>query len=184
MITHKEIFGWFDANAEKFYSMMIDRFPDGSRFLEIGAYMGQSTCFMAQEIKRKNRRICFDCIDHFKGNEDHQNQLAGRNLYHLFLDNMKRAGTLDTVHVYPMDANVAANLIYDDESLDFVFIDADHSYECVKNDIARWMPKVKKGGVISGDDYVRQHPGVIQAVNETFQNNFELLGRNWYHAKG
>ena len=42
---------------------------------------------------------------------------------------------------------------FEDGSLDFVFIDADHTYEAVKADIAAWKPKVKKGGVLCGHDY-------------------------------
>jgi hypothetical protein len=41
----------------------------------------------------------------------------------------------------------------DDESLDFVFIDADHSYAGVEKDIKLWMPKLKRGGLLSGHDY-------------------------------
>jgi predicted O-methyltransferase YrrM len=40
--------------------------------------------------------------------------------------------------------------LYEDESLDFVFIDASHEYEDVKDDITHWMLKVKDGGIISG----------------------------------
>lgn len=42
---------------------------------------------------------------------------------------------------------------FPDESLDFVFIDADHRFEYVTNDIAEWSKKVKKGGIISGHDF-------------------------------
>jgi hypothetical protein len=51
-----------------------------------------------------------------------------------------------------------------DESLDFVFIDADHDYEPVKKDIQAWVPKVRKGGVICGHDI--HLAGVYRAVNE------------------
>lgn len=54
-------------------------------------------------------------------------------------------------------------------SLDFVFIDADHSYEACKNDILNWRDRVKPGGILSGHDYGRQsHPGVTKAVDEIF----------------
>ncbi len=42
---------------------------------------------------------------------------------------------------------------FKDESLDFVFIDANHAYEDAVEDIALWSKKVKKGGVIYGHDY-------------------------------
>lgn len=40
-----------------------------------------------------------------------------------------------------------------DESLDFVFIDGDHRFEYVANDIAGWGKKVRKGGIIAGHDF-------------------------------
>jgi predicted O-methyltransferase YrrM len=51
-----------------------------------------------------------------------------------------------------------------DDSLDLVFIDADHSYEWVKKDIAAYKPKLKKGGWLTGHDI--DFPGVNRAVNE------------------
>ena len=44
--------------------------------------------------------------------------------------------------------------LFPDNSLDFVFIDGNHAYEYVKEDIRLWYPKVKKGGVFSGHDYI------------------------------
>ncbi|MGC2310398.1 MAG: class I SAM-dependent methyltransferase [Candidatus Babeliaceae bacterium] len=61
----------------------------------------------------------------------------------------------------------AAPLIADG-ALDFVFLDANHTYTYVKTDLNLWYPKVKPGGVIAGDDYATVHPGVPQAVDEFF----------------
>jgi len=44
--------------------------------------------------------------------------------------------------------------LFADGSLDFVYIDADHSYAGVLQDILRWAPKVKKGGTLAGHDYL------------------------------
>lgn len=67
----------------------------------------------------------------------------------------------------------AADLIAD-ESLDMVYIDADHSYEEVKKDILAWTPKVKMGGILSGHDYNPNGGfGVHRAVNELV-NGFVL----------
>lgn len=61
--------------------------------------------------------------------------------------------------------------LFADESLDFVYLDAQHSYEAVKADIETWYPKIKKGGLISGHDYFDVvidcgDFGVRKAVNE------------------
>jgi hypothetical protein len=53
--------------------------------------------------------------------------------------------------------------------LDFVFIDADHSYEAVKADIAAWRERIRPGGWLTGHDYDRnKFPGVVAAVDEAF----------------
>lgn len=60
--------------------------------------------------------------------------------------------------------------------LDFVFIDAGHGYEAVKADIALWAPKVRKYGWVMGHDYdPHRHPGVVQAVDEAFDDDVEIL---------
>lgn len=42
---------------------------------------------------------------------------------------------------------------FEDESLDFVYIDAGHDYKSAMEDIREWSKKVKKGGIVAGDDY-------------------------------
>lgn len=77
------------------------------------------------------------------------------------------------------DSREAAQSI-PDGSLDFVFIDADHSYEGCRADILAWLPKVKPGGVVSGHDYENtDYPkfGVKRAVDELFQE--VELGENF-----
>jgi len=53
-----------------------------------------------------------------------------------------------------------------DESLDFVYIDGDHTFDFVMRDLINWAPKVKMGGVIAGHDYYGfTRAGIIPAVN-------------------
>jgi len=61
---------------------------------------------------------------------------------------------------------------FEDNSLDFVYIDADHSYDFVMLDLILWGRKVKKGGIISGHDYyydnnkAGRRAKVTQAIND------------------
>lgn len=62
------------------------------------------------------------------------------------------------------------------EILDFVFIDGDHEYNVVKQDLEIWSSKIKNGGIISGHDYTWEKDkgtkrGVCLAVNEFFKKN-------------
>ena len=67
--------------------------------------------------------------------------------------------------------------MFNDDSLDFVFVDGDHSYEGCKADIEAWWPKLKKGGIMSGDDYGHTYNpaegkyGVVEAVEEFAKEN-------------
>lgn len=78
------------------------------------------------------------------------------------------AAANNRVRVIENPSWLAANLV-DDQSLDLVFIDADHSTVAVARDIDAWLPKVKAGGWIGGHDYKNTDPrfafGVEQAVD-------------------
>lgn len=66
-------------------------------------------------------------------------------------------------------SSVEASKLFKTNHLDFVFIDANHSYKNVLEDLQAWYPKVRKGGLMIGDDYIQIFPGVIKAVNEFFK---------------
>lgn len=44
--------------------------------------------------------------------------------------------------------------LFADESLDYVYIDGNHAYDYVKLDLETWYPKLKKGGILAGHDYI------------------------------
>lgn len=64
--------------------------------------------------------------------------------------------------------SVEAAKLIPDGSQDFVFIDGNHDYEDVKEDMETWYPKVRKGGILSGHDYYPKcaRGAVIKAVDE------------------
>jgi len=65
---------------------------------------------------------------------------------------------------------------------DVVLIDADYAYESVLEDINAWLPLIKKGGYLCGDDWCPGHPGVRKAVSERFGDNIEVdKNRMWWY---
>lgn len=74
----------------------------------------------------------------------------------------------DRAELMRMTSLEAAPLI-PDGSLDFVFIDAMHTYEAVTADIKAWFPKIRKFGILAGHDF--SWDGVKQAVNEFEQSS-------------
>ena len=69
------------------------------------------------------------------------------------------------------------------EPLDFVYIDGNHRYEYVKEDIELYFPKVKIGGVIGGHDFKKDEPGVIRAVFEKFGSSINNKNWDWWYVK-
>jgi len=72
------------------------------------------------------------------------------------------------------------------DSLDFVYIDGNHSYEFVKKDIENYYPKIKPGGIIGGHDFRADCEGLCRAVLEFGdKNNLELNGfpMDWWYEK-
>jgi FkbM family methyltransferase len=168
MIEHfyEKIDGWFDFQTV--YKDMVNKFQDGSHFVEVGAWLGRSTSFMAVEIVNSGKKIKFDVVDTWQGSEEHQGQIAtfDDSLFNKFLDGVRPVINYITP-VIGLSTEVVNK--YKDNSLDFVFLDASHDYENVKKDIEAWYPKVKENGIIAGHDYNSYDwPGVVQAVNEFF----------------
>ncbi|KAK3252098.1 hypothetical protein CYMTET_38591 [Cymbomonas tetramitiformis] len=52
------------------------------------------------------------------------------------------------------NSTVEAVKYFEDESVDFIYIDARHDYMSVKEDLELWYPKIRPGGIIAGHDYL------------------------------
>lgn len=182
---YQNIQGWF--GFQPIYEYIVPLLKDGNHIVEVGAWKGKSTSFMAVEIVNRNLQVQFDVVDTWQGSVEHlQGQphedwyAVNGKLYEHFLNNMEPVkGHFNPVRMTSLEAAST----YPDESLDFVLIDASHDYENVRADILAWMPKVKKGGVLAGDDYHLNWPGVIQAVNETVPLFWVFNGCCWMYRK-
>jgi hypothetical protein len=152
------ISGWFDF--ENIYELALRR--SGSKpahFVEVGAYKGRSSCYMAERIRETGLKVRFDVVDTFSGDQD----VGCGELWPEFAANLERAGLLSAVEAHRA-LSVEAAPAFHDESLDFVFIDAAHSFEAVTKDLDAWWPKLRRGGLIAGHDYTYS-PSVREAVD-------------------
>src|ERR1700687_2229425 len=182
---YEPIPGWFDYAA--FYGERVDPLPDGGHAVELGAWYGRSTAFLAVELVNSGKAFRLDVIDHWKGSvrQDELTTHALKNDVHgTFLGNMDRGGVLDRMTVHKMTSLEGATL-FADGSLDFVFIDASHDFASVRADIAAWWPKVKVGGVLSGHDFdTKTDPEVVQAVTTSFSPKaLKIMNRTWSVVK-
>ena len=168
---------WF--SYPDLYKSMVEKFPSGSKFVEVGSWKGKSSAYMAVEIANSCKEIDFYCVDTWEGSIENKGMEELSRLYDIFLSNMKPVESYYTpLKMKSLDAVSR----FGDHSLDFVFIDASHEYEDVKADIIAWLPKIKPGGILAGHDYYIDdfdyYPGVKQAVNEEF-SEFEAKYNCW-----
>lgn len=166
---YETIPGWF--SYDYLYKDAVERATDGSVFVEIGSFKGRSTAYMAVEIINSGKKIQFDCIDpqelfsHYKTSAEEQPDIfEGYNA----LDFHKRLESVKGYYNLIQELSENAVNHYQDNSIDFLMIDGDHTYEAVKNDIVNFLPKMKIGGVITGDDAF--DPEIRRAVSDALQN--------------
>lgn len=120
-----------------------------------------------------------------------------------YIDTLKGIFKLNNTNRYYVIRAFSNNAayIFENYQLDFVYVDGNHSYEGVKEDLEVWYPKIKIGGLIFGDDWEGPSTyGVANAVDEFFNKwnkkvytgkgpdaagNFPPLynRRQWYHIK-
>lgn len=174
----------FSDGIPQVYRDIVTQADDDSHFVEVGSWKGTSAAFMAVEIVNSGKRIKFDCVDTWEGSEEHQEGggffdplVKEGKLYEHFIDNMK---PVEGYYTPVRKPSVEAAGLYEDGSLDFVFIDAAHDYDNVKADIAAWFPKVREGGLLGGHDW--GHPPVATAVQDSL-TDIQVVHGCWFKQK-
>lgn len=173
-MTYKDIPGY--CNYHDFYKKVFEELPDGANIAEVGVFKGHSVVYMATLAKESRKQITIYAVDTFMGSIEHKEQ-GITDYYDEFCVNIHACGVSKYVVPVPAASVCAVKFDYIPD-LDFVFIDADHSYEAVKKDIEAWYLKVKKGGIFAGHDY-RASPDVKKAVDEFILKNILTLNYNF-----
>lgn len=154
-------------NIEKsrieFFRELFEKMPYG-KGVEVGTFKGE---FSREIVSKWNGNLYMVDVWRPLGQEyiDASNHINfGSGLYHDAINNIK--GFEDRAIMIRATSAIASD-IFADESLDFVYIDANHAYEFVKEDIDKWWPKVKKGGWICGHDFLK----IDWWADESFHEN-------------
>jgi cephalosporin hydroxylase len=156
----------FDGPELPFFCREVDRIKNGV-IVEIGTHLGGTAAYGAS-IARNNGSH-YHCIDPWD-----IPRWSDQSHYESFIKSMTELGLLDSITVYRTDS-VSASHRFKNASVDLIFIDSDHRYAAVRNDINAWWDKLKPGGVMIGHDYcVFEDYGVIEAVKEMFGNPDEV----------
>jgi hypothetical protein len=130
---------------------LLDMLPKNLKAVELGVLMGD----FAETILKQNKPSELILIDTweggiFSGDVDGNNAglYDGENLYKFVLNRFK-----DFQNVKIFRNRTEKILDFENEYFDFIYIDADHSYESVKNDLENCYMKIKNGGYLAGHDY-------------------------------
>jgi predicted O-methyltransferase YrrM len=136
--------------------------PKGATVVEIGCYAGESTeLFLA--CKNIKKLICIDPWpeDYYSGKQ----LLSAEAQFDKVTAKAVASGKLEKRKDY--SAVVLSEMIARGEKIEFIYIDGNHSYEFVRQDILLAKQLVKEGGIIAGHDYkFHKSPGVEKAVKE------------------
>lgn len=126
--------------------------------LEVGSFKGLSAWAMAITARSVH------CVDTFKANSAGQHQMNDFTTYQAFLSAVRRFSNVShTVGT----SEQASSIITSD--YDMVFLDAMHTHDHVREDLDRWLPRIRPGGILACHDYGHDHfPGVKHAVDERF----------------
>jgi len=135
-----------------------------TRGVEVGTELG----YYAETLCQANPQLDLHCVDPYFAYREYRDHKSQTKLDAMFEQAQAR---LAPYHVtFHRLMSTAAYVDFADGSLDFVYLDANHSLPYVIADIHAWLPKVKRSGIFAGHDYIRRNNGkryqchVVEAV--------------------
>lgn len=163
--------GWMNKAGRKFLRARGRRLPSDGLAVEVGSWKGRSTLAIVRSMTETARLYAVDTWAGVPDDPDQHGRLYADSVdpFVEFQENLKRHIRLGRVVPLHMDSLAGAAEIarrHGAQSLDFVFIDADHRYDAVRADILAYRPLLKDGGLLMGHDFGGNYPGVMKAVGE------------------
>lgn len=172
--------GWMRPAELKLLFEAAAVLPEGARVVELGCWKGRSTLAIGGGLFRIPGAQLF-CVDNFAGAP---NQPAGASpaasiengeaIYQGFLRNTE---PIELIRVVLRMSSQNAAAKFENESLDWVFIDASHDYHSVLSDLRIWLPRLRPGGLISGHDY---HDSNVKRAVRKMCGQVEVWDSIWY----
>lgn len=136
------------------------------RLVEVGSHLGESACiFASMGIFEK-----IWAVDVWHDN----------NSFNIFRENTNRL--YPDIIIPKRGTSEEISKKWPEGPVDVIYIDANHSYESVINDIVFWKKHLSANSIIAGHDYNSKcWPGVVRAVDESFdgRNIFKFKDTSW-----
>lgn len=135
--------------------------------VEVGSWAGRSTHALLTACKGQVTAVDNWDQEVMKGWGD---AAVARKMF------IEKLGKIPHLRILEMPSLEAAKL-FEDLSVDMVFLDGTHVYEPFRDDIVAWLPKTKK--IICGHDFNNGHPGVEKAVVQIFGGAYQFCESIW-----
>ncbi len=166
--------GWLTALEGYALFKLAEIGPGVGRIVEIGSFLGKSTCWLATGSQQASREKVA-AVDHFSGSPEHQPGqgfeceaiVREGTTYNRFLDNIRSVGVEGYIDPIKASSEEAAGGWRDPIRL--LFIDGDHSYEATRLDFSLWFPFVCSGGIVCFHD-IGAWEGCTRYYNELVQS--------------
>ena len=197
-IVWRRVHRLYNTRYRNTYAKRLDRIPDREEIpfllnrrelfglgIEVGVQRGRFSDYLLEHWKGK-QLISVDpwLEDSLEKYVDHANVPQDKHDV-LYLETKQRLSKHgDRSLVWRMNSLEAAEKI-DDQSLDFVYIDARHDYVSVQEDLNLWFQKIAPGGIIAGHDYADTiHRGAVFGVKSAVDDFFAEKGLPVYVTEG
>lgn len=168
-----------NKNNTAMFETVFEYVPKNCQWVELGAWTGKSTAYCAVELMNRKKFGRFVTVDNWSSNSELSN--SSKSIKEIFLENISPIkDNIEVVHTNSWEAAEP----FQDESLDFCYVDAGHTYDDVMKDLTAWWPKIKQNSYFGGDDYTSEFPGVVSAVHDFFKDiEVTKIGRCWLVKK-
>ena len=182
----RTIEGWMLDDELDWLEKTAASFPSDALIVELGAWKGRSTSAIATSMRQD---VTFVTVDTWLGQPDLRTtahrEVIQNDIFLEFLNNMRKFNIFPSWYsgkkggiYYIRSESTLAPLLFQNESVDWIFIDSDHTK--FGEDIDAWYRKIKPGGIISGHDYT--WGGAKEAIDDRVMV-CEVINSVWWGYK-
>lgn len=159
----------FDSTKPCIEIPNVDRMSLTNLFAELGfqtgVEVGVEQGLYSKALLEANRQLKLFCVDPWLAYQGYREHVSQDKLDAFLEITKQRLVNYNFEIVRKLSVDAAKD--FEDNSLDFVYIDGNHEFSHVVADICAWYPKVRRGGILSGHDYIsRRNPSMGMHVPE------------------
>ena len=145
---------------------------DLNNCIELGTSLGITTSYLLKALENKSNPSLYSIE-------------ASKDVHELAKKNIESLSLQKNAHLILGSFDEQLPLLLEKlDVVDFIFIDGDHSYDGFTKDLSSYFPKVKKGGIVSGDDITLTT--ISNGLNDFFSENkpdIKTGEKMWYLIK-